>query len=373
MAPFVQVLKLRGDFHSLPDSARHALQSLAVGETQRALAARGQASEVASIAQRRGWRVVVLKGGAAAALGRAPVDLHDLDLLVEPSNAPELAAALRACGYVASGWSSPQHLTGLHAPHQLPIELHVSLDPFGAATPATVWQRAQPIEGMPPLERLAPIDQAWHLLVHICIQHPGRHGVLRDLLLIRDACEECSPEAAADLSVRMLGHDHEVVLNRLLEASSFERRHANDLFLRDRAQALATGTLAARLPGPPLFRGDTANWALALLRGVPALHYCWKRLSWRTVDPSAARAIAWVERHSPRLGRVVRVASRSLRLATAFVVALPLAAAAWWLIRSVVRELVAERVEEESGEFSAVERIQADSEAEARPAGGRGE
>ncbi len=373
MAPLVQVLKVRGDFQTLPRAARQALQGFSAGETQRALAARGQASEVASIAGRRGWRVIVLKGAAAAAAGRAPIDLYDLDLLVEPSNARELADALRERRYVASGWSSSQHLAGLYAPHQLPIELHVSLNPFGAVTPATVWQRAQPVEAMPPLERLAPIDQVWHLLVHIGIQHPDRHGALRDLLLIRDAREECLPEVLADLGARILRHDHEVVLNRLLEASSFRSIDTNDMFLRDRAQALATAALAARVPAPALFRADTANWALALLRGAPALHYRWYRVRMRTVDPSASRPIAWVERRSPHLGRVVRVASRGLRLAAAFVMALPLSAAAWWLARGVVRELVTERGAKEPGELRATERIQAESEVEARPAGGSGE
>lgn len=372
-ARLLQELEVRGQAETLPPTARRALEGPEVVETQRALAARAQASEVASIAARHGWRVIVLKGGAAAAAGRAAIDLHDLDLLVEPSQARELANALEVRGYTASGWSSPQHLTPLSASHQLPIELHVGLDPFGAVIPPAVWHRAQPIEGMPPLERLAPVDQLWHLLVHIGIQHPDRHGALRDLLLMRDAREQCSPEALDDLGARIRGHDHEVVFHRLLEASTFESGDINDPFVGDRARVLVTGALTVRLPAPAGFRGDAANWALALLQGAPAFRYRWYRVCMRTVDPSASRPIAWVERRSPQLGRAVRLASRVLRHAAALVVALPLAAAARWLIRGVLRELGAERVAKELGEPGAAERVQAESELEVRPAGGSGE
>lgn len=368
-----QELKVRGQSETRPPAAHRALEGAALVEIQRALAARGQAAEVASIAAGNGWRVIVLKGGAAAAAGRAEIDLHDLDLLVEPSHARELADALRTRGYASSGWSSPQHLTPLSAPDQLPIELHVSLDPFGATISPGVWHRAQPIEGTPSLERLAPVDQLWHLLVHIGVQHPDRYGALRDLLLMRDAREQCSPDALDDLAARIRSHDHKVVFRRLLEASTFGCDGLNDPFVRDRAQVLVTGALTARLPAPAGFRGVTADWALALLQGAPAFHYRWYRVRMRTVEASATRPIAWVERRSSHLGRGVRVASRVLRHGAAFVVALPLAAAAWWLVRGVLRELGAERVAQELGQPGAAERVQAESEVEARPARGSGE
>src|SRR5688500_4794971 len=73
-----------------PPAAAELLQAHTLAELQRVLGARAQLRTFAAAAAERGWRVVVLKGGAALAGGSPPLDLVDVDLLVPRETAGEV-------------------------------------------------------------------------------------------------------------------------------------------------------------------------------------------------------------------------------------------------------------------------------------------
>ena len=105
-----------GALDALSPDAREAVQEQAVVETRRVLGLRAEAARVGALLSARGWEGIALKGGAAVLAGAATVDVQDLDVLVRPEHALELAHALDAAGFQAIGDDLP---VGSAARHEL--------------------------------------------------------------------------------------------------------------------------------------------------------------------------------------------------------------------------------------------------------------
>jgi hypothetical protein len=185
-----------GGWDRLPDATTQLIRTLATHELQRVLSARAQVRTVGRLTAEHGWRVLVLKGGAAAAAGEL-VDLGDLDILVDPGQIGEVTAALDRLGFERQGLdhAAPHHLAARVMPNARHIEVHHTLK--GGAGLEAFLDAAIPLEGEPRLLRQGPADHLRYLLLHSTIQHPERTGRIRDLLLIGHALRSASPAEIA--------------------------------------------------------------------------------------------------------------------------------------------------------------------------------
>src|SRR5690242_17049492 len=180
------------------------IERVATRERQRILSARGQLRRIGQLAAAHGMAGVVLKGGVAALTSSAPVDLHDVDVLVRPPAAERLAALLDKEGFHATGPAGTAHLTQRVSPNAVQIEVHFALNEFELSD--AMWARARPLNGTAGLSRLGAADHVWHLLVHSVVTHPHRRGALRDVLLVAEAVRDCSPAEVEDVERRCASH-----------------------------------------------------------------------------------------------------------------------------------------------------------------------
>ena len=200
---------------AVPDRARAEIERAATPELQRILSARGQLLRIGRLAAAHGIAGVVLKGGVAALASAAPVDLHDVDVLVRPLQAEQLAGLLDEEGFHATGPAGTAHLAQRIAPNTVQIEVHFALNDIELSD--AMWNRARPLDGAAGLSRLGAPDHVWHLLVHSVVSHPYRRGSLRDVLLIADALRDCSPTELEEVERRSASHRLARTLHAQLE------------------------------------------------------------------------------------------------------------------------------------------------------------
>lgn len=337
--PLKARLVATGGHGGLAPAARRLLDTAAQVELQRVLSARAQLLLVDRLAAEHGWNVVVLKGGVAALAERGAVDLVDVDVLAEPDDARALAAALDDAGYPSIGFSSPFHLHAQATEGELPIEVHIGIDMSGTRWSEGVLNRAIPVPGAGHVRQLSPRDHLWHLLVHVGVRHPYRRSSVRDLLLIGQALARCSDGDVEEVMAAVGQHEYADALRNMLLVA---RGLAGEVVLQDRlashaVAAYVVGWYGRRLPLFPLLKADVGKWAIALLSGWSEIKSEWKVIRMVTTGPSFARPIAWIERKAPRIGRGVRVASRLARVSIAIVFAVPLALAAAFVARRVMK------------------------------------
>jgi hypothetical protein len=153
----------------------------------------------------------VLKGGVPVVEGRT-LDLADVDVLVEPHVAAEWGRAVQERGRGVVQGSVPRrglehhHPLGAHRESGgLLVELHTTVP--HAQLDEGVFARSRALPGFKALRRMAPADQAWHVLVHATVQHPERRGRLRDVVLLAFALGDLTPDEAAGLRSRAARHD----------------------------------------------------------------------------------------------------------------------------------------------------------------------
>ncbi|MDH3291746.1 MAG: nucleotidyltransferase family protein [Gemmatimonadota bacterium] len=328
--------------HTLPVAARAQLDRATHSELQRVLAARGQLAGIDLIASEREWDVVVLKGAVALGDPRRAVDLADLDLLTAPDDARALVAALDAGGYRKAGSSSPLHLATRATEGGLPVEVHTRLGILDRESFETLRARSVPMAETKRLRRLASRDHLLHLLTHVGVAHPYRRGSIRDLLLLAQAVRECSAREIEEARAMIERHRYATELPRLLDMAcglAAEQGLVVDEFRYPSGAVYAVIWWDLRLPLPQLLKADIGMWAIALLRGRGDVETEWAKVTMRTLGPSFAGPIARVERTMPRVGRMVRVISRLIRVAVAMLFAVPLALLAGYEARRAIRAL----------------------------------
>jgi hypothetical protein len=199
--------------------------------------------------------------------GGRELDVVDLDLLLAPDQARELAAVLDREGYerheadLPPGAPNRHQLAGRMRPGGMMVEVHVDLAPMGQNPGAGEDTLALPVPG---LRRLRPAAHLWHVLTHGTLHHPERRGALRDLLVAASAAEWCAPADLAEVERRVAAHPRAEVLGRMLAMARAlaEGRAGEDRFAREAATAYLLYAFTARHRPPTallLALGRTAH------------------------------------------------------------------------------------------------------------------
>jgi hypothetical protein len=307
------------------------LDQAATADMQRSLAARAQLVSLASLAKQVGWTVVVLKGSVAVADGR-PNHLQDVDILVQPVRAGEVAREIATrLGLRPEGREKSRHLPILGGDAALPVEVHRSIDTRDTRLTERAWSRIIPLAGVPGLFRLSPVDHCLHLLTHVAIDHPDRRGRLRDALVLRDALKECSERDSQAI-------EREARQSRYATALLDELRFARGLaegksFDPFEPSAFTSYWLVERslpwsreaFPALDHVYGTVWQWVLMRASGWPAKRWLIDSLREPPADLSELGFVAFLERRLPPLGRGVRLAVRALHYAIALCCAWPIA------------------------------------------------
>src|SRR3989442_8403504 len=128
------------------------VETTATRELQRILSARGQLLRIGQLAAAHGIPAIVLKGGVAALISPAPVDVQDVDVLVPPLQAERLAGLLDEEGFLGTGPAGKAPFAQRVSPHAVPKEVHFSLPDIEGGD--ALWERAPPPPGVGGLSRL---------------------------------------------------------------------------------------------------------------------------------------------------------------------------------------------------------------------------
>lgn len=302
------------------------IEEAATRELQRVLSARGQLLRIGQLARAHDIPAIVLKGGAAALTSPAPVDVQDVDVLVPPLQAEQLAELLDREGFSSTGPAGTAHLAQRIAPNTVQIEVHFALNDVELTD--AMWERARPLDGVPGLSRFGAADHLWHLLVHSVVTHPYRRGSLRDVLLTAEALRECAPGELREMERRIAAHPLSSHLSGLW---AMAREFGDGSPVRDRFRREAAANYVLR--GPLAWLGFSRFWTTAFLSALFAQlgGATDRRLEWATAwqrppFPSPWGFAARLEHRWPTLGRWCRTATKVARLIAARAAAWPVAA-----------------------------------------------
>lgn len=276
-----------------------------------------------------GYRLIArINVAVLLAISDASLDLVDLDLLLEPVTASDLASALERIGYRATGHSNPRHLRARSRDGGVSIEIHTTLDLSGAPLPRQVWNGLVPIPRLG-LFRLGAAEHLWHLLQHVVLGHPERRGLLRELLLLQHAVGECNEAQLGDVRKQIHEDDErERLLEVLAEVEALQRGNATQPLVHVAARFHAVRSLLDGMPLPHSLEGYVYRWAFGWLFGREARRRLWEEVLWQGLEPTSHHHIKLAEHTAPLLGRAYRVSLRTLRAIAAMTIAIPAALAA---------------------------------------------
>jgi hypothetical protein len=315
------------------DAGAAAVHAAAVAESRAVLAARGSLRRMGALARERGLRILVLKGGVPLLHGAGGPRLLDVDVLCSPADAHALATALEAAGYRGHGRSGAHRLAIRLAENDIPVEIHTAVP----GVPGPVWERARPVAGSA-LLALHPADHLLHLILHSVVQHADRRGRLRELLLIADAVQRCTPADLDEVRAAAAREPEAGALAAQLDmATALLRRDGApaDAFQLTAAGTYVMGAVFPRwgLRGPLLeFAWLAGTAAVARRSGVPS------GLGAHTLDlPSAWPPLALLRRVAPVAERGARLLYRRGREWILLPVGLSIAAGAERALRELPR------------------------------------
>lgn len=201
------------------------IKSRARLELQKVLSGIEQLQNIANIAKRENWKVVVLKGGLLLESG-GQIDLHDIDILMSEESGNKLSKMLDETGYSAKDASDANpchHLSPRFRDDTVAIEIHRSVK--GLQDADNLLSNAIPIRNNSNLWSLSRVEHIFHLLIHATIQHPDRRGTIRDICLISHAIQACNPEELEIISGRIRAHTKRDILESKLNlALSFIKK-----------------------------------------------------------------------------------------------------------------------------------------------------
>ena len=304
------------------------IDAAATRELQRILSARGQLLHIGQLAATHGIPTIVLKGGVAVFTSSAPVDVHDVDVLVQPVNAERLAELLDKEGFSATGPAGTAHLAQRIAPHTVQIEVHFALNEFELTD--GLWSRARALDGVAGLSRLGAADHLWHLLLHSVVTHPHRRGCMRDVLLAAEALADCAPSDLKGVERLVGGHP---LAKPLGDQLAMAREQRDGVPTKDRFRREAAANYVLR--GPLGWLGFSKFWTGAFvsalfsqLGSTDCRRHEWAQAWTRPDFPSPWVLAARLERRAPRLGRWCRTSVKVARLICARIAAFPIAVAA---------------------------------------------
>jgi hypothetical protein len=301
------------------------VETAATRELQRILSARGHLLRIGQLAATHGIPAIVLKGGVAALISPAPVDVQDVDVLVRPLQAERLAGLLDEKGFHGTGPAGTAHLAQRISPNAVQIEVHFAHNDIELTD--GMWNRARPVDGAAGLSSLGAADHLWHLLVHSVVTHPHRRGSLRDVLLAAEALHDCSPAELREVERRMATHPLAPPLGELF---TMARELRDGVPVEDRFRREAAANYLLR--GPLGWLGFSRFWTSAFLSALFSLlgSAVDRRREWalawaRPPFPSPWGFAARLERRWPRMGRWSRSAAKIARLIVVRMAAWPVA------------------------------------------------
>jgi Uncharacterised nucleotidyltransferase len=304
------------------------VESAATRELQRILSARGQLRRIGQLVTAHDMEAVVLKGGVAALMSSAPVDLSDVDVLVRAPQAEQLAALLDAEGFRGTGLAGAAHLAPSFTPNAIHVEVHFALNEF--EPDEGVWGRIRPVNGVAGLWRLGAADHLWQLLVHTVVIHAYRRGAVRDLSLIAQALGVCNPAELAAVEDWVRAHP---LSQRLHDQLAMARELRDGLPLQDRFRREAAANYV--LLGSFGWLGFSRFWTTAFVGALFAQlgSATERRLEWSLARQPPTFTSPWslavrLERRWPRFGRWCRSVVKVARLIVVRAVAWPVAFAA---------------------------------------------
>lgn len=288
------------------DEYAGVLRGARMTELQRVLSARAALHQIRAIARRRGLTVAVMKG-AVAVLRRGAPDLSDVDVYASASEAAVLAEEIDRLGYRAVGAPGAHALRLRATEDSLPVEVHTSIP----GTHGAPERRLVPAPSLPGLFVLHPADHLWYVLHHATEQHAERRGALRDLLVLADAMDACTPDDRREVDRWTAAHWRPELLRRVLEMADALRRREGapaDPFRLDAAGRYVALGWMERTPAHETLRivlGRSIIAGVARRGGFP----CDQGSA--TLDlPSGYPLLAWMRRRAPRAERLARLAIR---------------------------------------------------------------
>jgi len=223
----------------------------------------------------------------------------------------------------------------------IPLELHTSIEKYGARPEAGLFERSEPVEECPGLHRLSPADQAWHVLLHATEDHLHRRGRIRDLLLLVRALRRMTDEARQALEIRADGHAYccSILAHLHMAKELSAGRVPADPFEAEAAALYLTyGWLSRSRRVSDLLLPTAADAPAALLAHGPEFRDLWLEIGRFPDGMSPYRGVAGVERAVPVVGRIVRVAGRVFRATAATAAAAVVTPVARHLARRLARE-----------------------------------
>ena len=311
----------------LPDEFRDILREEADWEWRRISSAKRQLQAIATWASENDCRPIVLKGGLGVTENTL-LDLNDLDILLPKSDGGRLFDALIADGYRPSLSAAPYAMNGLSREGALAVDIHHALNEGPSGLNPDLRQHALEVSGSPGLWRLAPADHLWHVLIHNVGKHAERRGRIRDLLLLRSAIVECSPDDINAIKRKAARHELSSVLSMTLNCvlGSSDGPAVDDPL---KETALLAFLLANRKENRSKVyptSGMVNRWVYAVLSGPVERRRIWEEILSRSTGTSGYKAIRGLELTTPRLGRAAlicaRFANRAANLVRARVLAI---------------------------------------------------
>jgi hypothetical protein len=301
------------------------LEAAARREAARALVARTQLRTAACAAGSAGLDVIVLKGGVLVA-GDEPIDVADIDVLVDIDRADAFAAVMQRAGFRSSGQRSDRVALSLAADGGT-IEVHIVLGGDKEGDTDSIRRRSVLLDEVPPLRRLAPLDHLRHVVQHTTVDHLNRRTRIRDLLLIAHAARSCSPAEVASAYPSTDTSYRTAVCRATLERAL--RAAPEDAGRGEERGALTAYVLASTPPLRFLPQEVTAfvgHWSVSMLQTKWERQHIWESARHASLGPSSRPYIRAVEQRSAVVGRAWRVAARTAYRAATWIVARPIAA-----------------------------------------------
>lgn len=202
--PLAARIRARGLLDTLSADVRDRIAAAELVEMQRVLAARALLDSLDNLGTDLGIAPIVLKGGALAAeRDAAPLDLGDVDVLVDESVAGAVWNGFASLGWrLKTGGRMPRAAPRVDPNHFVPIvspstdfvlELHTRAE-YGSGDERSTGHRSRPLRGRLSLRRLVGAAGFVTVLEHCVIKHPPRRGHLRDLVLLADSLAEANGE-----------------------------------------------------------------------------------------------------------------------------------------------------------------------------------
>jgi hypothetical protein len=270
---------------ALPKKFQETLRQAAALETQSVLRARVDARDIASIAKRATYRIIVLKGGVRAIENVNPaLPVSDIDLLVEKQHVTSLITELERSGFGKASRALDHHQAIEPSTDRLAVEVHWTTHDDGTPLDPSIWQRIRPIPSLPPLMQLGPADTLVHLIEHATIVHRERSVSLRDTILIGNVAAQCTGDELASVRRTISAHDQRAAMTSLLDfaiAIDKSSETIRDPFIESCATFYACAAIENRLPAAMSSRSALAFVTEVELARIPRLRAIRNALRWR--------------------------------------------------------------------------------------------